>query len=1419
MCLLLILDDDPIFCEVVRTSLERSARHLNLAIHTATAATQAVELVRAAVRARQPFDILLIDQRLDPDDDGIEVLVQLRQISPESDAIVFTGLDDPASGQRAYEAGAFRYLPRLFDARELVYLLQSLIDWRKVNSERDRLKILNEIGRQVTSRAVQEDLGVLLDEVRHQIGRRLDVANFIVALIDTETNQLDFRLHYDHGLQLERHYLPLNKGMTGHLVSLNQVLYLPTGDETYCRETGIQVYGEPSRCWVGIPLRFENRVIAAMVMQNYEQEYAYTGADVQFLVAVAGQISSAIQATRMAEQEHLKAQSLSILPRASAEMLKWANQNEDHLWYILLSIATANWGFRFNRCWLFLANPTRTQLAGRLGIGNIDAVTAHFDWEHDEQDRMTFDTFLAKLSGERLRRTPLEHMTPQVSFDLNGSQDAISQVVFSGQRQVIPTEVVRTALPAVFVNQFDPSQCAILPVRAANEIIGVALVDNRFDGKPIDLAALDHLETFLNMAGLVWDNLHHRKAHDALLDATYAIMGEVGGRSMKSTLEQICSAALTVTGAGWAIIYPCKPGSEGYEYDIRNISFAGSNLRLTEKDKARPRGVTAHILRTGKLVIPNLSKSSLMIGDAPLNEHPFLLRYHLQAFIGLPVRAAGAAEQLGVMYLNYTSVRVFSEDDVRRAESFANLAAIAIQNGRHAEQIDKEIADARQRGQASQRELEIYQQILQAALLTPDQHDIVKALLDAIPRVVNQDLLAIIALHGWRSSEQGEMVEDYQAYSSKPVSAPLDSRATGFSKQLAQRAMQRGQSVLSPSKRQLYVPVRMPAHSSGVIYIRQNRAAVVTDSQQSALERLASIAALALDGVQRQQHLRGVLEAARMVTTPIGLKGTLDAIIRSVHQMLPDIAALTLWYFDPESGTMKVGPCFGVRNTVLLEDKSPEESSVVWEVMHHSKPIYAEDASQHRVLVNKFIQREGIISVAAFPLVADLKSVGAMFFNYRLPHHFNHEERLLFPLLVEIVAASISDAIQLESLRKQREQLDAALVVAEAAGASVDINQIIHTVLSELHNLLGKTSTAPCLLLYNEDEQALEFAPPSSDFYHIDNSLYASLKRLPLDDQAIACRVARRSLAERRPVNINISDTRKEPDYLDLITTSRSELCASLVSGERLLGVLVLESPQVGAFDQDDVRLVEGIAQQITIAIERARQSDERRFTNTVAAATAWAAEIAHNINREIGQIRNYAYWIKEEYEQRDRVENYCTAIDESAGRLALRGAWGNLEPVTFALDQSVEQMLNSAIDQRDNTTRLIFHPGCKDVLIQTSKEQFERVLRQLSRNSMAAMQHQEEKTITATTRLLDENTVEIIIEDNGPGIDESIHSSIFQKPVNTKGGQGGFGLMFVRQMVVGMGGKIRLLPQAAGGGASFSIRLPLVSPVWEGAA
>ncbi len=1423
MCYLLILDDDVLFCNTLKDVLTRPQSTSGFIVEVCQDVSDAIDKVNAAIKNGRPFDVMLIDQHLSFDLDGIQVLKELRQISPELDAIIFTGLGDIESGARAYSAGAFRYLQKPFPVKELMFEIQSLLEWRKVQSERNRLRVLNEIGRRVTRRATLDDLSILLEEVREQVGQLMDVSNFLIALVDEGINKLDFRLHYERNEQQERHFLPKNEGMTWHLIERNQTLYLPTGDETYRAEHGIHPHGRPAQCWVGIPLRTENRVIGAIVLQSYDRPSAFSKLDVELLQAVADQISGAIQASFNAEAERQNAKVLANLPYVSTVLMNLANQNEDQMWYTLLTFATADYGFGFNRAWLFLIDPLHTRLHGRRGIGNIDEHAAHLDWENDVREKMTFEKFMRKLLSGGIEYTPIENLVQKIVVDPNVDRSQLSEVFKTGVRRVLSKAESLTLLPPDFVQLFDPADCAVLPVRASEENVGIMVVDNKHNGKVIDEVSLDRLETFLNMAGLIGDNLHHRKSYEAMVGATSAIMGEVSDRPLKDTLARVCSAASRILTADWVVVYPLKPGTgsrglKPLEYDLPNIGSSGTLYQATRKEKPRPQGTSAHILNGGKLVVQDIEQKDHATAGLNLKKHPFFIKTGVKAFIGIPIRDVLSREELGVMYLDYLMPRKFSDQDIHQAELFANLAAIAMRNARQAEDRKIEMAQAHQRGQAGERELAIYQGILREALTYSAESAVARAVNNAVLELLSMaHIHALLLLYEVRTDEDGASCANLYYYSQNGDKIQVKDGDHRFSQDVAKGAIHEGKTFAAADGLQAYIPVRMGDRNLGLVFVNSRKEPIGED-QISALERLSSVTAQALDNIHRQNHLRGLLQAAKAVLQPIGLQETLDAIVRSVREAVPELSAITLWYLDPEDEILKLGPSFGVAHEGEMiqsrwGDGSIMNGAVIPAVMNSPEPIYAENVRENKHLAKRFVFDEDIQSVAALPLVADFRKVGSMFLNYRHHHYFSHEEKLLFPLLAEIVAACISDAIALESEKRQRKRLDAALAVARAVGASLDINQIIHAVLEELHSLMSNTQTIPCLFIYNEEEDALEFAPTSREFYKIDNPERMDMKMLALDGPSLACKVAAQSMREKRQVKMREEDVLNNPDYLNLRSSTRSELCIGLVGNEDLLGVLVLESDQPGAFGEDEEILIEGVAQQISLALERSRQSDVLSFTSTVAASYSWAAEMAHDINREVGIILNNADWICDEVEDHRQVCEYAQKIKASASLLGTIGPWGQKEPEPIKLDPEIYKIFQRLGKRLAEPIEFKFDLGCDGYYVKVSRSILERVLRHLVRN--ASEQMQAERVVRIYTRPCNDTTIEITVVDSGPGIDETVYPVLFKKPVTTrldslKSGQGGSGLLFVRHMVEQMmNGKIRALPPCNNQGAAFEIRLP----------
>ena len=97
-CRVLVVDDDPGICALLRMSIDLDPR-FELAAQ-ATTAHEARELVREA-----DFDIALIDMTL-PDGDGIELLADLHELRPDARLVLFTGWDDERTLDRAIEMGA-----------------------------------------------------------------------------------------------------------------------------------------------------------------------------------------------------------------------------------------------------------------------------------------------------------------------------------------------------------------------------------------------------------------------------------------------------------------------------------------------------------------------------------------------------------------------------------------------------------------------------------------------------------------------------------------------------------------------------------------------------------------------------------------------------------------------------------------------------------------------------------------------------------------------------------------------------------------------------------------------------------------------------------------------------------------------------------------------------------------------------------------------------------------------------------------------------------------------------------------------------------------------------------------------------------------------------------------------------------------
>ena len=139
------------------------------------------------------------------------------------------------------------------------------------------------------------DLNDIYIIIHRAISTLMDARNFYISLTDEaqETLSFPYYVYENGGIPKPRKF---GKGKTEWLIRHGQPVL---ADEQYLKELQekgeIELNGQVPSEWLGSPLRIRNRIIGAVVVQNFKKESRYSIEDQQILSFVSGQIASVIE--------------------------------------------------------------------------------------------------------------------------------------------------------------------------------------------------------------------------------------------------------------------------------------------------------------------------------------------------------------------------------------------------------------------------------------------------------------------------------------------------------------------------------------------------------------------------------------------------------------------------------------------------------------------------------------------------------------------------------------------------------------------------------------------------------------------------------------------------------------------------------------------------------------------------------------------------------------------------------------------------------------------------------------------------------------------------------------------------------------------------------------------------------------------
>lgn len=201
------------------------------------------------------------------------------------------------------------------------------------------------------------------------------------------------------------------------------------------------------------------------------------------------------------------------------------------------------------------------------------------------------------------------------------------------------------------------------------------------------------------------------------------------------------------------------------------------------------------------------------------------------------------------------------------------------------------------------------------------------------------------------------------------------------------------------------------------------------------------------------------------------------------------------------------------------------------------------------------------------------------------------------------------------------------------------------------------------------------------------------------------------------------------------------------------------------------------------------------------------ASGMAHEISQPLAAIVNYTqgcvrYLKKENHDPEQLIEimNKAVAQADRAGEVIHRLKNFFCKGQLFRTPCKINSIIRETVSliRNDLTlakTKVDFEFTKQLPLVFADKIQFQQVLINLIQNAKEAMQeiHPNQRKIHIQTKPVDENTIEIIVKDSGPGFSKEIINKVFKPFFTTKANGRGMGLAICRSIIEAHGGEFSI--------------------------
>jgi len=546
------------------------------------------------------------------------------------------------------------------------------------------------------------------------------------------------------------------------------------------------------------------------------------------------------------------------------------------------------------------------------------------------------------------------------------------------------------------------------------------------------------------------------------------------------------------------------------------------------------------------------------------------------------------AEADGILVVLDTAPRTWSADDLQSLALLASQAAVGLRQAQLFESAQRRAQEA-----------ELLRHVGAVVASTLEQDKAIELILERLVRLVPYDRASVQLMMGDHLEIVGERGwPERAAIINQRVSVPGDNPHTIVIRQASPYLVSdlksaypalHQLSLMADTHSWLGVPLIVHGGVIGMLALHSAQINYYHADHIRLVSAFADQVGVALFNTRlyeasksRARRLTMLNEIGQAITS-LDLDHVMMALMERVRRAA-DADGCSVALIEAGSGDLvfrqAVGATPEIERALIGLRLRPGQGIAGWVAQHRQSALIADAPHDPRFFVWPAQPASfGTRDVACVPLVAHDAVVGVLELVNKRRGQFDQDAVDLLESVATQAAVAIENARLFQETRRRLDEMEIISQVALSGASGLSFDEIVARATSSMGKLWPDAHLG--FLLLDGTGAVLR---THSSYHGLANEA---------TDKSVSIEHGLTGLAARTRQAVCVGDVSADPRYLPDALGVRSEMVAPLVSGERVIGVVNVESHHLQAFSADDVRLLTMLAGQVVTILEKARLDAE----------------------------------------------------------------------------------------------------------------------------------------------------------------------------------------------------------------------------------